>query len=159
MNDRPTAVELVEAARHYLEAELLPNLTDARQRFQTLVAANVLAIAGRELASEEGQLREEWDLLAGLVSADGQRPEGLAALREAVRQGNARLCERIRGGDFDDPARSRAAAAVARELVVRKLEIANPRYLAALRGDARPAQAGRLAATLNSASSGPNAHP
>jgi hypothetical protein len=139
MNDRPSAAELVEAARHYLEAELLPTLTDARQRFQTLVAANVLAIACRELAAEEGQLREEWDLVAGLLGADSPRPEGLAALRQAVRQANARLCERIRAGDFDGPARFRAAAAVARQLVVRKLEVANPRYLASLRGDARPA--------------------
>jgi hypothetical protein len=52
MNDRPTAQELIEAARLYLEKELLPALSDARLRFQTLVAANVLSVAGRELAGE-----------------------------------------------------------------------------------------------------------
>ena len=45
MNDRPTAAELLAAARQFLEAELIPTLGDARLRFQTLVAANVLAIA------------------------------------------------------------------------------------------------------------------
>jgi hypothetical protein len=132
MNDRPTAAELIDAVRHYLEAELLPVLTDARQRFQALVAANVLAIAGRELAGEEGQLREEWGLLAGLLGAGGPRPEGLTALRQAVRQANARLCERIRAGDFDGPADFRRVSGKVRELVVRKLEVANPRYLASV---------------------------
>jgi Domain of unknown function (DUF6285) len=134
MNDRPSAAELVDAVRHYLDADLLPTLTDARQRFQALVAANVLAIAGRELAGEEAQLVEEWGLLAGLLGAGGPRPEGLAALRQAVRQANARLCERIRAGDFDGPADFRGASGVIKELVVRKLEVANPRYLASFRG-------------------------
>jgi hypothetical protein len=139
MNDRPTAAELVDAVRHYLEAELLPTLTDARQRFQALVAANVLTVAGRELAGEEEELRREWDLLAGLLGAGGPPPEGLAALRQAVRQANARLCERIRTGDFDAPGRFRAASSTVRELVVRKLEVANPRYLASVRATAPPA--------------------
>jgi hypothetical protein len=134
MNDRPTAAELIDAVRHYLEAELLPTLTDARQRFQALVAANVLAIAGRELAGEEGQLRQEWELLAGLLGAAGPRPEGPTELRQTVRQANARLCERIRAGGFDGPADFRRASRAIRELVVRKLEVANPRYLASLRG-------------------------
>jgi hypothetical protein len=138
MNDRPTAAELVDAVRHYLEAELLPALTDARQRFQTLVAANVLAVAGRELAGEEEQLREEWDLLAGLLGADGPRPEGLTALRQAVRQANSRLCERVRAGDFDSPGDFRALSGKLRVLAVRKLEVASPRYLASVRGGARP---------------------
>ena len=132
MNDRPTAAELIDAVRHYLEAELLPTLTDSRQRFQALVAANVLAIAGRELAGEEAQLREEWELLAGLLGAGGPPPEGLTALRQEVRQANARLCERIRAGDFDGPPSFRAASTAVRQLVVRKLEVANPRYLASV---------------------------
>ena len=136
MNDRPTAAELIDAVRHYLEAELLPTLTDPRQRFQALVAANVLTIAGRELSGEEAQLRQEWDLLAELPGVDGARPEGLTALRQEVRQANARLCERIRAGDFDAPPSFRAVSAAVRELVVRKLEVANPRYLASVRGEA-----------------------
>lgn len=134
MNDRPTAVELIDAVRHYLEAELLPTLTDSRQRFQALISANVLAIAGRELAGEESQLCEEWELLTALLGADGPRPEGMTALRQAVWQANARLCARIRAGDFDAPPSFRTAVATVRQLVVRKLEVANPRYLASVSG-------------------------
>jgi hypothetical protein len=127
MNDRPTAGELVEAVRRFLEAELLPTVGDARLRFQALVAVNVLGIVGRELAAEEEMLREEWRLLG----PGGAEPGTLAELRRAVREASGRLCERIRAGEFDDPARFRALAGLARQTVRRKLEVANPRYLGA----------------------------
>jgi hypothetical protein len=131
MNDRPTAPELVAAVRQFLEAELLPALTDPRLRFQTLVAANVLGIAERELATEEDHLREEWRALPGLGGEAGPEPQGLAALRHAVRAGNEALVARIRAGDFDDPGRFREGCRALRPVVVRKLQVANPRYLAA----------------------------
>jgi hypothetical protein len=129
MNDRPSAAELIDAVRHYLETELLPTLTDARLRFQTLIAANVLAIVGRELPTEEDLLREEWALLAPWAGLSGSAPPGLADLRRAVREANARLGDRIRAGDFDDPGRFHELATALRRTVVRKLETANPRYL------------------------------
>jgi hypothetical protein len=130
MNDRPTAAELVAAARHFLEMELLPSLTDARLKFQTLVAANVLSIAGRELETEEAQLLDEWHWLAALRHQEGKPPPRLGALREAVREGNALLCEQIRAGAFDDAAPFAELAHQLRQLVERKLAVANPRYLA-----------------------------
>jgi hypothetical protein len=126
MNDRPTAAELIAAVRGFLEAELLPALSDARLRFQALVAANVLAVAGRELAGEEALLREECGLL------DEAAPQECGALRRAVLQANEALCTRIRAGDYDDPDRFREAVALVRRAVVRKLEVANPRYLEAV---------------------------
>jgi hypothetical protein len=134
MNDRPTAAELIDAARLYLEKELLPALSDARQRFQTLVAANVLAVAARELLTEEAALAEEHRALANLLGTSGEPPDGLGELRRAVRGQNEELCRRIQAGSFDDPDRWRDAAAVVRRLVVRKLEVANPRYLQAAGG-------------------------
>jgi hypothetical protein len=120
MNDHPTAAELLDAVRHFLESELLPCLTDARQRFQTLIAANVLAIAGRELATETDHLREEWLLLGGAtLPANG---------RAAVEERNRDLCARIRAGHYDDPDAFRSLAATLRQIVTRKLEVANPRY-------------------------------
>jgi hypothetical protein len=130
MNDRPTAAELVAAARHYLEAELIPTLADPRLRFQTLVAANVLATAEREWATEEEHLLEEWRLLAEVLSFPGMPPQRLAELKKAVREGNQTLCERIRSGLFDAPAVFLALARQLRRTVERKLEVANPRYLA-----------------------------
>jgi hypothetical protein len=129
MNDRPTAPELLAAARVFLESELLPTLTDARLRFQTLITANVLAIVERELQTEEEQLLGEWQTLAPGEPV----PARLAELRQAVRAANERLCEQVRRGDFDDPERFRALCAEMRRIVERKLEVANPRYMAGFR--------------------------
>jgi hypothetical protein len=129
MNDRPTAPELLSAARVFLESELLPTLTDARLRFQTLVTANVLAIVERELLAEEEHLLAEWQALAPGESV----PARLAELRQAVRAANERLCEQVRRGDFDQPERFRALCAEMRRVVERKLEVTNPRYLAGFR--------------------------
>jgi hypothetical protein len=123
MNDRPTAAELLDAVRHFLETDLLPGLTDARQRFQTLIAANVLAIAGRELATEAEHLCEEWLLLGGATLPD----DGWAA----VEQRNRELSARIRAGHYDDPDAFRSLAGTLRQIVTRKLEVANPRYVSA----------------------------
>ena len=42
MRDRPSASELVEATREFLEQEVLPTLADQRLRFRALVAINAL---------------------------------------------------------------------------------------------------------------------
>jgi len=90
-HDRPTAAELVEATREFLEAEILPTLTDQRLRFRTLVAINALGIAQRELESDEEMLSEE----------------ELAELARA-----------IRAGDVPDDALERLQANVAAKLRV-----------------------------------------
>ena len=77
MNDRPTAAELIAAVRVYLEGELLPTLTDQRLRFQTLIAANVLSISERELASEEAELADEYTFFADHLGLT-ERPHTLA---------------------------------------------------------------------------------
>jgi hypothetical protein len=72
---RPTAAELVEATREFLETEILPTLTDQRLRFRTLVAINALGIAQRELESGEEMLpREELEELARQIRS-GDVPE------------------------------------------------------------------------------------
>jgi len=115
--------------RRHLEAEVLPALTDARLKFQTLVAANVLSVAGREWVAEEAMLREEWAALVGTEAP----PERLADLRRAVHDANAALCGRIRAGAFDDPNAFHALAQRLRPLVEAKLKTANPRHLEAVR--------------------------
>src|SRR5262245_37274275 len=105
MNDDPMALELTDAVRLYLEKELLPTLTDARQRFQTLVAANVLSIAGREMASEEALLAEEIETLTTLLGEAGETPASLEERRQLVRALNQAWCDRIRRGEFDSSAR------------------------------------------------------
>lgn len=130
MHDRPSAPELIAAARMYLEKDLIPTLTDQRLRFQTLVAVNVLSIVERELHVEEEQLLEEWAFLGEVLNDPVSAPPRLDELRREVRQGNDKLCKKIREGEFDAPARFEALAREVRRFVERKLQVANPKYLA-----------------------------
>ena len=110
MTDRPTAPELVEAAREFLENEILPALDDHRLKFRTLVAMNALGIAARELEGRSG--------------SEPLSPEELRA-----------LAGRIRAGDVPDD-----ALPLLKEHVAAKLRVASPRYLDRYRsaGDYRP---------------------
>ena len=84
MSARPTAAELVEATREFLEAEVLPVLDDPRLRFRALVAINALAIAQRELEHEGGDRLSDEELaeLARSIRR-GEVPAGtLASLKE-----------------------------------------------------------------------------
>jgi len=83
VKDRPSAVELVEAAREFLEREVLPTLADRRLRFRALVAINALGIAQRELDSSEPDVLTPVEAaeLARRIRA-GEVPEGSRALLE-----------------------------------------------------------------------------
>jgi hypothetical protein len=84
-HDRPTAAELVEATREFLETEILPTLTDRRLRFRALVAINALGIAQRELESgEEGLPREELEELARRIRSGDVPEDALERLQEHV---------------------------------------------------------------------------
>jgi hypothetical protein len=83
--DRPTAAELVEATREFLESEIHPTLTDQRLRFRTLVAINALGIAQRELESGEEMLSpEELEELARQIRSGDVPDDALERLREHV---------------------------------------------------------------------------
>ena len=60
---------------------------------------------------------------------------GTAELRGAVRGANAQLCLEIRKGSFDEAGAFLSLLRGLRRWVVRKLEVANPRHLAALRAE------------------------
>jgi len=84
-HDRPTAAELVEAAREFLESEILPTVTDQRLRFRTLVAINALGIAQRDLESgEEGMPGRELEELARRIRSGDVPDDALERLREHV---------------------------------------------------------------------------
>jgi len=127
MNDRPTAVELVEAVRRFLASEVAPALGDARLRFGVLIAAHVLGVVGREVTTEEADLAAEWAELAALLGTEGSAPARLTELRSAVRRQNEETVERIRAGAFDEAEAFRRAAAVLRRGVERKLGTAGLR--------------------------------
>lgn len=130
MQDRPHARELLDAVRAFLEEQVVPALEGTRQ-FHARVAANVLAIVGRELEGGESQLREEWRRLVALLDRPAADPPADGAvLFEAVRALNAELASRIRAGDAEsEPWRARVLAHL-RTTADDRLAIANPRYRA-----------------------------
>jgi Domain of unknown function (DUF6285) len=81
LTDRPSAAQLVEASREFLEREILPTVKDDRLRFRTLVAINALSIAQRDLESEgeEGLSAEKLAELARRIRA-GDVPAGTLAM-------------------------------------------------------------------------------
>lgn len=107
-HDRPTATELVEAVRSFLEADVL-DATTGRVRFHTRVAINVLAVVERELELGPAQEAARAERLAAL---------GVGSDRE--------LAEAIRSGALDDRYDEVKAAVWAS--VADKLAVANPTY-------------------------------
>jgi hypothetical protein len=119
MQDLPTAAELVEAVREYLEQEVHAG-SEGRARYHARVAINVLAIVRRELElGSAADAAERARLLGLLPEADSER--SLVEL-------NRELAAKIRDGAF---AGERAAlVAHLRATLSDKLAIANPRHLA-----------------------------
>ena len=115
LHDRPTPAEILEAVREYLLEEVAPT-ADRRARFRALIAANVLAIAERELATAEED---------GAAQESGLRALGYAGGGEDSRR---RLCAEIRAGRYDEPEDFAAALEFACAMTARKLAVSNPRF-------------------------------
>jgi aminoglycoside phosphotransferase (APT) family kinase protein len=111
---RPTAAELIEAVREYLEDGVMER-SEGGARFEARVARNALAIAERELL-----------LGPEISSAHAHRVHDFGMGDDAA------LAAAIRAGDFDDGWESVAVAlaASARD----QLLVANPSYLPAVSG-------------------------
>jgi aminoglycoside phosphotransferase (APT) family kinase protein len=109
LHGRPTAAELVEAVREFLERDVM-GADDRRLSYNGRVASRALAIVERELAAAPIQVAAHTDRLAALGFADE------AALATAIRQ-----------GAVDD--RLEAITEAVRDTVVDKLLVANPDYL------------------------------
>jgi hypothetical protein len=109
LHDVPTASELVEAVREFVEDELMASL-DGMARFHARVAVNALAIVERELEQGGADVRTHTARLAALGYDDD------AGLASAIRSG------------AEDHRWDEVRGAVA-ESVAAKLRVANPRYL------------------------------
>jgi aminoglycoside phosphotransferase (APT) family kinase protein len=108
---RPTAAELVEAVREYVEHSVMER-SEGSARFEARVARNALAVVERELR-----------LGTALAEAHARRLGALGFENDAA------LASAIRAGDLDEddvwPAAAAALAASARD----QLLVANPGYL------------------------------
>lgn len=130
MQDRPTTMELLEAAREFLEREVLPTLTAHGLRYRTLIALNLLRLVEREIPGREARLSAELAALHDLLDRPAVAPPADAALLEArVREASRELCERIRAGAADaGPWRARVLAYVD-GMIEAKLAINDPQRL------------------------------
>ena len=108
-HDVPTAAQLVEAVREFLERDVMA-ATEGRVQFHTRVAVNALNMVQRELEIGPAQAAAHRTALDRLGAAD-----------------EAHLAAAIRGGELDD--RRSEVVEVLRETVRAKLEVSNPRYL------------------------------
>jgi len=124
MNDRPTAAELLVAVERFLEESAVPAL-EGPAKYHARVAANVVRIVARELATEDEHLAREWDGLATLLG-DAPKPAARAALGDAIRTRNEELVRRIRAGDADAGAWREALIAHLSRVVADKLDVAQP---------------------------------
>jgi alcohol dehydrogenase class IV len=128
MQDRPTSVELLEAAADFVDREIVPAIEGARQ-FQARVVANVMRIVAREIQQEDPAVRIEVKSLARLLGRDGPHLHNLDDLRKASASMGEELSARIRAGDADSGSWRAEVLSVVRQSVEDKLRIANPRYL------------------------------
>jgi len=128
MQDRPTSVELLEAAADFVESELVPAIQGARQ-FQARVVANVMRVVAREIRLEDRLVRSEVKALAHLLGYDAPHVHSLDDLRAAAMSMGNELTARIRAGEADDGDWRKGVLAAVRQSVEDKLRIANPRYL------------------------------
>jgi hypothetical protein len=115
VQDRPTAAELVQAVREFLERDVM-EATEGRVQFHTRVAINALGMVERELTLGV-ELDAEQRARAALLL--GPADDLLFQERE--------LAARIREGSLDD--RLAEVRAHVRETVREKLLVANPGYL------------------------------
>jgi hypothetical protein len=115
MQDRPTAVELIEAIREFLEQDVMSSV-EGGVRFHTRVAINALGMLEREM-----QLGPELD------AAERERLAALLDHDADLRTLTIELARRIRDGSLDDR-RDEVVGAV-RASVHAKLLVANPDYV------------------------------
>ncbi len=113
--DRPTAAELLEAVREFLERDVMPAV-EGRVAFHTRVAVNALGMLEREARLGPTLDAEERERLSGLLGHD-------APVTDLMRE----LAASIRSGALDD--RRDDVVDMLRASVGAKLAVANPGYV------------------------------
>lgn len=123
MQDRPTAIELLDALGDFMR-DRAAHARDRWERFQFQVAANSIGIVSRELRMEDDFMRDEWRGLDALLGTEPMPDGGADAWRSRMLERNTELAERIRRGEFDG--NDDALVRHVWETVVNKVRIASP---------------------------------
>lgn len=138
MQDRPTKHELLSAVVTLLQSDVMPAL-EGHLLFQVRVAVNLLGILEREMDQGAMHLQEDyaaWMDLLGEAPAHQDMDE--SSLQVRVRELAEQICEEIKRGAFEEPARRQALLTQLRGAVTRKLAIANPKFLARVEASEEP---------------------
>lgn len=114
MMDQPSALELVAAVREFIEKHAIPQL-QGHTAFHARVAANALAIVGREL---------EHGTAASL--SEQKRLTALLGIEDTLDRQNRELCRRIRAGQI--PIDAPLLGEHLRETTLAKVAIDQPNY-------------------------------
>lgn len=127
--ERPDATALLEEARRTLLEVLLP-LLPADRRYDALMVANAMAIAGRETGQAEEATR---GLLKDLTLLTGEAADAGLSKGEIVERFAAlerRLAGQIRSGRYDAPEpRREAVRRYLRSTTIARLRISNPKVV------------------------------
>lgn len=130
MHDRPTIYELLDVVQIFLDEDVV-GATTGRTQFLARVAANCVRMVDRELRLERKQFDGAWIGLNALFGRESA-PAGRIHRAEAVTGRLDLLCEKIQEGVFDEDSESyQTVLAFIRGRVRDKLEVSNPRLLAA----------------------------
>lgn len=128
MQDRPSAIELLEAGADFIDREIVP-VTKGQKQFQSRVVANVMRIVAREIGTGETMMRAEVEALAALLGQPKPHLHATGDVQQAAMKLNAELSEKIRTGEADAGPFREPVFKLTRQIVEDKLRIANPRYL------------------------------
>jgi hypothetical protein len=130
MRPKPSAAELLEIARKTLRGEVLAALPEAL-RYQALMAANAIAIAGRVLERGEAPEREELAGLARLMDEKNSAiPLDPATVRERLGVLYNRLADELRAGKIvPGGSRHRAVFKHLWQTTLERVRESNPRAL------------------------------
>jgi hypothetical protein len=130
MRPRPSAAELLEIARETLRGELLAALPESR-RYEALMVANAIAIAGRVLERGDAPERAELAALARLMDGkDSALPADPSAARNRLGDLYDRLGDELRAGKIvPGTDRHRVVLAHLKEATLERLRESNPKAL------------------------------
>ena len=124
MQERPSAVELLEAVGAFIREQARPRLTGAA-RFHALVAENVLKIVAREIEAEPAATEAEGRRVARLLGRDDPRTDRRG--EDALAMGRD-LCGRIEAGEADTGPWRAELLDYLKESVRARLAVDNPDF-------------------------------
>ncbi len=128
MRDLPDASGLLAIALKSYEEDVLP-VVGPEKRYQALMIANALAIAGREIEDSDRQARASLEALQGILDEKGRADADGKELHARIESLERRLCDEIARGRFDG---KRTALVDCLKAILRaRLAISNPKILAA----------------------------